>query len=73
MNKILFCYSVGEWKKDGESRGLSPCWKKGLRISVMYLAENEFEPLSPTIKMAYQWWGHLSLETNSKGKQKKHN
>lgn len=39
----------------------------------MNLAENEFEPLSPTIKMAYQLWGHLPLETNSKGKQKKHN
>lgn len=73
MNKILFRCSVGQWKKDSESHGLSPCWKKGLRISVMNLAENEFEPLSPTIKMAYQLWDHLPLETNSKGKQKKHN
>lgn len=39
----------------------------------MNLAENEFELLSPTIKMLYQLWDLLPLETNLKGKQKNGN
>lgn len=70
MSKILFGYSVGEWKTGTEPSGFSPHCRKGLGSSVMNLAENEFELISPAINMGYQLWNGLSFEPNVKDKQK---